>query len=63
MQQPLRHCMMTLAILGCTTVIATAQTLTQRPQTPSAQMPTTNSPSAEHKLNLTPGPTPPTSDC
>jgi hypothetical protein len=53
MQQQLRHCMMTLAILGCTTVIATAQTPTQRPQTPSAQTHSTNSPIAEHKLNLT----------
>jgi hypothetical protein len=47
--------MMTFAILGCTTVVATAQAPAQRPSTqaPSAQTPSTSAPSAEHKLTLT----------
>jgi hypothetical protein len=53
MRQQLRQCLMTFAILGCTTVVATAQAPTQRPQTPGAQTPSTSAPSAEHKLNLT----------
>jgi hypothetical protein len=53
MRQQLRQCLMTVAILGCTTVVATAQAPTQRPATPGAQTPSTSAPSTEHKLNLT----------
>jgi hypothetical protein len=58
MRQQLRQCLMTFAILGCTTVVAAAQapaqqTPTPRPSAPSAQTPTLGAPVAEQKLNLT----------
>jgi len=52
MRQQLRQCLITFAILGCSTVVAAAQA-PQRPSTPGAQTPSASAPTSEHKLNLT----------